>query len=69
MSDIQRYEATSVWNIEKNDLGSYFDYEDHIARIALLETELAEAKKDQARYQWLKSIDAAKWISLHQLCY
>lgn len=33
------------------------------------QAELAEAKKDQARYQWLKSIETTKWISLHQLCF
>jgi hypothetical protein len=39
------------------------------SRIAQLESQLTEAKKDQARYQWLLSIDGAKWISLHQLSY
>lgn len=38
-------------------------------RIAQLEADLADARKDQARYQWLLSIDGAKWISLHQLSY
>lgn len=59
MSDIQRYEAVSEWSITKDDSGSYVNYDDHAAIVAQLEAALADARKDQARYQyvidWLES--------------
>ena len=36
MSDIQRYEAVSVWSITKDDAGSYVNYDDHAAIVAQL---------------------------------
>jgi 23S rRNA pseudoU1915 N3-methylase RlmH len=38
-----------------------------LQRIKELESQLAEAKKDQARYQWLDSISSDEWKSLHQI--
>ncbi len=61
MSDIQRYDYDKVWGMEKHELGDYVDYDDHKAIVAQLETHLAEAKKDQARYQWIRQ--AGAWES------
>jgi len=54
MSDIQRYDFDKAWEIEKNDDGIYVEYDDHKAIVAQLESKLADAKKDQSRYQWLR---------------
>ncbi len=50
MSDIKRYDFDKAWGVEKNDDGIYVKYDDHKAIVAQLEIQLAEAKKDQARY-------------------
>jgi hypothetical protein len=50
MSDIKRFEANSLWSVFGDPNGSYVDYDDHAAIVAQLESQLAEAKKDQARY-------------------
>jgi hypothetical protein len=50
MSDIQRWEPTSEWEIDKYDLGDYVQYEDHAAIVAQLESQLAEANFRLAKY-------------------
>jgi len=55
MSEIKRFEANSLWSVFGDPNGSYVDYDDHAAIVAKLESQLAEAKKDQALYQGLKN--------------
>lgn len=56
MSEIQRYDFDKAWGIEKNDDGIYVEYDDHKAIVAQLESQLAEARKDQARYQFVRDM-------------
>lgn len=62
MSEIQRYslEIASVYDTHvdmiKDDFGAYVEYRDHASRIKQLEQELESAKKDQARYQYVRNM-------------
>lgn len=58
MSEIQRYDFERVTEndcaITESADGQYVSYDDHKAIVAKLESQLAEAKKDQARYYWMQ---------------
>lgn len=65
MSEIKRYCFEQVTENDcamiEDAYGQYVTFDDHESRIKQLEQELAEAKKDQARYQWIvRDFDTAK---------
>lgn len=55
MSEIQRYIVDAFskhdWSLEQDNFGGdLVKYDDHAAIVAHLEADIAEARKDQARY-------------------
>lgn len=51
MSNMEIYELCA----DSDLVTEFVKYEDHAAIVAQLEADLADARKDQARYQWLAS--------------
>lgn len=61
MSNIQRYVVDAYskhdWSLEADNFGGdLVKYDDHAAIVAQLEAELAEARKDQARYKFMRDM-------------